>query len=166
MHYHEIRSLSGTLPMSACRGYPNSKIVVSVDKELQWKIKKLNKVIQCPSIPQKMRVNLSRQNQPTKQRGSLMLRLGHNTTCHPRFDLKLTDRFIGDYLRGVVNPAQDNWNSYLRLAQIAYNRRLGYVAYMPDDVASDAEFKNLDLKMQYIFKLTRNSPQGRTRPNE
>ncbi|KAE8997649.1 hypothetical protein PF011_g15395 [Phytophthora fragariae] len=72
-----------------------------------------------------------------------------------------TNRFIGDYLRGVVNPAQHYWDEYLHLAEIAYNRRvhstigispfeadLGYVPYMPDDVASDPEFTKLEKAAQ------------------
>ncbi|KAE8958546.1 hypothetical protein PR001_g31017, partial [Phytophthora rubi] len=72
-----------------------------------------------------------------------------------------TNRFIGDYLRGVVNPAQNDWDEYLHLAEIAYNRRvhstigmspfeadLGYVPYMPDDVASDPEFTKLEKAAQ------------------
>ncbi|GMF16682.1 unnamed protein product [Phytophthora fragariaefolia] len=68
-----------------------------------------------------------------------------------------TNRFIGDYLRGVINPAQNDWDDYLHLAEFAYNRRvhstigispfeadLGYVLYMPDDVASDPEFIKLE----------------------
>ncbi|GMF40679.1 unnamed protein product [Phytophthora fragariaefolia] len=68
-----------------------------------------------------------------------------------------TNRFIGDYLRGVINPAQNDWDDYLHLAEFAYSRRvhstigmspfeadLGYVPYMPDDVASDPEFKKLE----------------------
>ncbi|TDH65776.1 hypothetical protein CCR75_008357 [Bremia lactucae] len=66
-----------------------------------------------------------------------------------------TNCFIRHYLRGVVNPAQNNWDSYLHVAEIAYNRRvhstigmspieadLGYVPNMPDDVVSDPELKN------------------------
>ncbi|POM73480.1 Retrotransposable element [Phytophthora palmivora] len=65
------------------------------------------------------------------------------------------------YLRGVVNPAQNDWDDYLHLAEIAYNRRvhstirmspfeadLGYVPYMPDDVASDPEFHKLEKSAQ------------------
>ncbi|OWZ20261.1 Retrotransposon protein, Ty3-gypsy subclass, partial [Phytophthora megakarya] len=68
-----------------------------------------------------------------------------------------TNRFIGDYLRGVINPAQSNWDEFLHLAEIAYNRRvhstigmspfeadLGYIPYMPDDVAADPEFEKLE----------------------
>ncbi|GMF51916.1 unnamed protein product [Phytophthora fragariaefolia] len=35
-----------------------------------------------------------------------------------------TNRFIGDYLRGVINPAQNDWNDYLHLAEFAYIRRV------------------------------------------
>ncbi|POM74119.1 Hypothetical protein PHPALM_8966 [Phytophthora palmivora] len=72
-----------------------------------------------------------------------------------------TNRFIGDYLRGIVNPAQNDWDDYLHLAEIAYNRRvhstirmspfkadLGYVPYIPDDVASDPEFHKLEKAAQ------------------
>ncbi|GMF31673.1 unnamed protein product [Phytophthora lilii] len=68
-----------------------------------------------------------------------------------------TNRFIGDYLRGVVNPAQNDWDEFRHLAEFAYNRRvlatismspfeadLGYIPYMPDDVSSDPEFKKLE----------------------
>lgn len=34
------------------------------------------------------------------------------------------NRFIGDYLRGVINPAQNNWDEFLHLAEFAYNRRV------------------------------------------
>ncbi|POM58562.1 Retrotransposable element [Phytophthora palmivora] len=72
-----------------------------------------------------------------------------------------TNRFIGDYLRGVVNPAQNDWDDYLYLAKIAYNRRvhsiigmspfevdLGYVPYMLDNVTSDPEFHKLEKAAQ------------------
>ncbi|CEG41667.1 retrotransposon nucleocapsid protein [Plasmopara halstedii] len=68
-----------------------------------------------------------------------------------------TNRFIGDYLRGVINPAQNDWDEFLHWAEFAYNRRvhatigmspfeadLGYIPYMPDDVVSDPEFKKLE----------------------
>ncbi|POM67645.1 LOW QUALITY PROTEIN: Retrovirus Polyprotein [Phytophthora palmivora] len=68
-----------------------------------------------------------------------------------------TNRFIGDYLRGVVNPAQSDWDEFIHMAEFAYNRRvhatigmspfeadLGYIPYMPDDVVSDPEFKKLE----------------------
>ena len=98
---------------------------------------------------------------------SIMETLGtqHNLSSafRPQTDgqTERTNRFIGDYLRGVVNPAQDNWDSYLHLAEFAYNRRvhstigmspfeadLGYVPYMPDEVASDPEFKKLNKTAQ------------------
>lgn len=69
-----------------------------------------------------------------------------------------TNRFLEDYLRGIVNPNQDNWKEFLHLAEIAYNRRqhssigmspfeadLGYVPYMPDDIAADPEFKKMNI---------------------
>ncbi|OWZ05517.1 LOW QUALITY PROTEIN: Retrotransposon protein [Phytophthora megakarya] len=34
------------------------------------------------------------------------------------------NRFVEDYLRGVVNPAQNDWDEYLHLAEFAYNRRV------------------------------------------
>ncbi|GMF56292.1 unnamed protein product [Phytophthora fragariaefolia] len=68
-----------------------------------------------------------------------------------------THRFIGDYLRDVINPAQNDWDDYLHLSEFAYNRRVhptigispfeadhGYVPYMPDDVASDPNFTKLE----------------------
>ncbi|OWY93287.1 Retroelement, partial [Phytophthora megakarya] len=72
-----------------------------------------------------------------------------------------TNRFVEDYLRGVVNPAQNDWDEYLHLAGFAYNRRvhasirmspfeadLGYVPYMPDDVTRDPEFDQLNKTAQ------------------
>ncbi|POM61728.1 polyprotein [Phytophthora palmivora] len=75
-----------------------------------------------------------------------------------------TNRFVEDYLRGVVNPAQNDWEEYLHLAEFAYNRRvhssigpfeadLGYVPYIPDDVARDPEFEHLNKSAQdFILK--------------
>jgi len=76
-----------------------------------------------------------------------------------------TNRFIGDYLRGVINPAQNNWDEFLHLAEFAYNRRvhatigmspfeadLGYIPYMPDDVSSDPEFKKLEKQQENSYK--------------
>ncbi|KAF1321089.1 Retrovirus polyprotein, partial [Globisporangium splendens] len=67
-----------------------------------------------------------------------------------------TNRFIEDYLRGVVSPAQSDWDKFLHLSEFAYNKRvyssigmspfeadLGYVPYMPDDITRDLEFKKL-----------------------
>ncbi|ETL99169.1 hypothetical protein L917_03935 [Phytophthora nicotianae] len=34
-----------------------------------------------------------------------------------------TKRFIGDYLRGVINPAQNDWDEFHHWAEFAYNRR-------------------------------------------
>ncbi|RAW43508.1 hypothetical protein PC110_g251 [Phytophthora cactorum] len=69
---------------------------------------------------------------------------------------KRTNRFIEDYLRGVVNLFQNDWDEYRQLAEFAYNQRfhssismspfktaLGYVPYMPDDVARHPEFEQL-----------------------
>ncbi|KAF1333396.1 Retrovirus polyprotein, partial [Globisporangium splendens] len=75
------------------------------------------------------------------------------------------NRFIEDYLRGVVNPAQNDWNDFLHTAEFAYNRRvhstigmspfeadLGYNPYIPDDVAADPEFKKLNKAAQdFLF---------------
>ncbi|OWZ03524.1 Gag-pol [Phytophthora megakarya] len=60
-----------------------------------------------------------------------------------------TNRFVEV---GVVNPAHNDWDEYLHLAEFAYNRRvhasigmspfeadLGYVPYMPDDAMSEAQ---------------------------
>ncbi|GMF40415.1 unnamed protein product [Phytophthora lilii] len=66
-------------------------------------------------------------------------------------------KFTSKYLLGVVNPAQNDWDEFLHLAEFAYNRRLhatigmspfeadlGYIPYMPDDVSSYPEFKKLE----------------------
>ncbi|KAE9310844.1 Transposon Ty3-I Gag-Pol polyprotein [Phytophthora rubi] len=89
-----------------------------------------------------------------------------------------TNRFIEDYLRGVVNPFQNDWDEYLHLAEFAYNRRvhssigmspfeadLGYVPYMPDEeVARDPEFEQLQksaqdflLKQDAILKMAQDA---------
>ena len=66
------------------------------------------------------------------------------------------NRFIEDFLRGVINPSQDDWDEFLHFAELAYNRRvhssigmspfeadLGYNPYMPEDVVHDPDFKKL-----------------------
>ncbi|KAF1333397.1 Retrovirus polyprotein, partial [Globisporangium splendens] len=88
-----------------------------------------------------------------------------------------TNRLIEDYLRGVVNPSQNDWDEYLSLAEFAYNRRvhsaigmspfeadLGYNPYMPDDVARDPQFTNLVksakdfvLKQEAFLKMTQDA---------
>ncbi|GMF63487.1 unnamed protein product [Phytophthora fragariaefolia] len=88
-----------------------------------------------------------------------------------------TNRFIEDYLRGVMNPFQNDWDEYLHLAEFAYNRRvhssigmspfeadLGYVPYMPDEVARDPAFEQLQksaqdflLKQDAILKMAQDA---------
>ncbi|GMG18154.1 unnamed protein product [Phytophthora fragariaefolia] len=90
---------------------------------------------------------------------------------------KRTNRFIEDYLRGVVNPFQNDWDEYFHLAEFAYNRRvhssigmspfeadLGYVPYMPDDVTRDPELEQLHksaqeflLKQDAILKMAQDA---------
>ncbi|POM79725.1 Retrotransposon protein, Ty3-gypsy subclass, partial [Phytophthora palmivora] len=52
-----------------------------------------------------------------------------------------TNRFVEDYLRGVVNPAQNDWEEYLHLAEFAYNRRARCTA-------RDPEFEHLNKSAQ------------------
>ncbi|KAF1329279.1 Retrovirus polyprotein, partial [Globisporangium splendens] len=88
-----------------------------------------------------------------------------------------TNRFVQDYLRGVVNPSQNDWDDYLHLAEFAYNRRvhssigmspfeadLGYTPCMPDDVAMDPEFRELSksakefvLKQEAMLKIAQDA---------
>jgi transposase InsO family protein len=94
-----------------------------------------------------------------------ILKTQHNLSSafRPQTDgqTERTNRFVEDYLRGVVNPVQNDWDDFLHLAEFAYNRRvhssigmspfeadLGYVPYMPDDVAADPEFKQLNKTAQ------------------
>ncbi|GMF37349.1 unnamed protein product [Phytophthora fragariaefolia] len=87
-----------------------------------------------------------------------------------------TNRFVRDYLRGVINPARNDWDEYLHLAEFAYNRPvhstigtspfeadLGYVPYMSGDVASDPEFTKLEksarellLRQETLLKVAQN----------
>ena len=75
-----------------------------------------------------------------------------------------TNRFIQDYLRGLVNPFQNDWDQFLALAEFAYNARihssigmapfeadLGYNPYTPTDVARDPEFSKLDKEAKALI---------------
>ncbi|GMF43534.1 unnamed protein product [Phytophthora fragariaefolia] len=61
------------------------------------------------------------------QRTVKALETQHNLSSafRPRTDgqTERTNRFIGDYLRCVINPAQNDWDDYLHLAEFVYNRR-------------------------------------------
>ena len=72
-----------------------------------------------------------------------------------------TNRFIEDYLRGVVNPSQTDWNEYLHFSEFTYSRRvhssigmspfeadLDHVPYMPDDSAADPQFNKIIKRAQ------------------
>ena len=74
-----------------------------------------------------------------------------------------TNRFIQDYLRGLVNPFQDDWDEYISLAEFAYNSRfhstigmspfeanIGYKPYTPADVERDPEFEVLSKEAQQL----------------
>ena len=111
----------------------------------------------------------------------LCLQTKHNLSSafRPQTDgqTERTNRFIEDYLRGVINPAQNNWNEFLHLAEFAYNRRvhssigmspfeadLGYNPYMPDDVVRDPEFSKLVqdtkvflLRQEAFLKMTQDA---------
>ncbi|OWZ20527.1 Retroelement [Phytophthora megakarya] len=89
------------------------------------------------------------------------LETAHQVSSAFRLELMARPNVQTDYLRGVVNPAQNDWDEYLHLAEFAYNRRvhssigmspfeadLGYVPYMPDDVTRDPEFDQLNKTVQ------------------
>ena len=86
-----------------------------------------------------------------------------SSAFHPQTDgqTERINRFIEDYLRNFISPVQDDWDQFLHLAEFAYNRRfhstiqmspfeadLGYVPYIPNDIANDPEFEMFNQQNQ------------------